>query len=123
MIKGIGIDITEIKRVQAAVNKHAQFIPKVLTPAEQAQLENLSGQRYWEYISSRFSLKESFSKAMGTGIGTQVGFQDISFINNDLGRPEVFQSIFSGRAHASVSHTDQLVMTEVILEEGSDGNS
>ena len=33
MIKGIGIDITEIKRVQAAVNKHAQFIPKVLTPA------------------------------------------------------------------------------------------
>ena len=112
MIKGIGIDITEIKRVQAAVNKHVQFIPKVLTPAE-----------YWEYISSRFSLKESFSKAMGTGIGTQVSFQDVSFINNDLGRPEVFQSIFSGRAHASVSHTDQLVMTEVILEEGSDGNS
>ena len=78
MIAGIGIDITEIERVKTAAQKHPQFITKVLTPAEQQQLSTLTGQRYWEYLSSRFSLKESFAKAFGTGIGSQVNFQDVN---------------------------------------------
>ncbi len=64
MIAGIGIDITEIERVKTAAQKHPQFITKVLTPAEQQQLAALTGQRYWEYLSSRFSLKESFAKRL-----------------------------------------------------------
>ncbi|KRL94626.1 holo-ACP synthase [Limosilactobacillus equigenerosi] len=121
MIAGIGIDITEIERVKTAAQKHPQFITKVLTPAEQQQLAALTGQRYWEYLSSRFSLKESFAKAFGTGIGSQVNFQDVSVVNNELGKPEVTQTVFAGNAHASVSHTATLVMTEIILED-EDGN-
>lgn len=116
MIYGTGIDLTEIDRIQKAVTKTPSFITKVLTPLEMEQLATLSGQRYYEYIAGRWSLKESFAKAWGTGIGKAVGFQDIAIINDELGKPVVVKSPFEGKVWASVSHTKDLVMTQIILE-------
>lgn len=120
MIKGIGIDITEIERIQEMIQKHPQFILKILTPTERSQYEKMGGQRAVEYLAGRWSLKESFSKAYGTGIGSAVGFQDIEIVDNQLGAPIVTHSPFNGRVHASVSHTAVNVMTEIILEEKDD---
>lgn len=55
---------------------------------------------------------------MGTGIGRHVSFLDVEIIDNELGQPVVVSHPFDGPAHASVSHTGQLVFTEVILEKG-----
>ena len=107
MIKGIGIDITEIERVKKAATAHSQFIQHVLTPTELEQYSQFSGQRSVEYLAGRWSLKESFAKAYGAGIGAKLGFH---------GAPIVIKSPYNGNAHASVSHTAALVMTEVILE-------
>lgn len=63
MIKGIGIDITEIERVKKAATAHSQFIQHVLTPPELEQYSQFSGQRSVEYLAGRWSLKESFAKA------------------------------------------------------------
>lgn len=120
VIRGIGIDITEIKRIQKMVQKHPQFISKILTPAEKEQYATMGGSRAVEYLAGRWSLKESFSKAYGTGIGSEVGFQDIEIIDNQLGAPIVTRSPFNGRVHASVSHTAVNVMTEILLEEQND---
>ena len=87
VIKGIGIDITEIKRIQEMLQKHSQFVSKILTPAEKKQYEQLGGPRALEYLAGRWSLKESFSKAYGTGIGSEVSFQDIEVVDNQLGAP------------------------------------
>lgn len=116
MIKGLGIDITEISRVKKAATAHLQFVSRVLTPGEQDQYAQFSGQRAAEYLAGRWSLKESYAKAMGTGIGAKLNFQDIEIIDNQYGAPIVTKSPFNGKAHASVSHTADLVMTEVILE-------
>lgn len=116
MIKGIGIDLTEIERIHEMVHKHPQFVWKILTPAEKEQYEKLGGSRAIEYLAGRWSLKESFSKALGTGIGREVGFQDIEIVDNQFGAPIVTHSPFKGRVHASVSHTAVNVMTEIILE-------
>ncbi|KRM86633.1 holo-ACP synthase [Lacticaseibacillus thailandensis] len=115
MIHGLGVDITDIARVVQAQTRNDHFAVKVLTPAELAQFQAYAGQRAWEYLAGRFSAKEAYSKAYGTGIGT-VGWQDIEIIDNDHGRPRV-TGPFPGRAHVSISHTHDLVMTEVILEE------
>lgn len=112
----MGIDITEIDRVKKAASAHSQFVQHVLTPGEQAQYGEFSGQRAAEYLAGRWSLKESFAKAYGTGIGSKLGFHDIEIIDNQYGAPTVTKSPFAGYAHASVSHTATLVMTEVILE-------
>lgn len=117
MVTGLGIDLLEISRVKSVVTAEPRFVQKVLTPAERSQLSKLHKQRYWEYLAGRFSLKEAFSKAMGTGIGAQVGFQDVEIIDNPQGKPEVTRSPYAGQALASVSHTKDLVMTEVLLQE------
>ncbi|AYM03893.1 holo-ACP synthase [Levilactobacillus yiduensis] len=118
MIYGTGIDITDLARVQAVVAKQPRFLSKVLTPNELHDYQQLQGQRAVEFIAGRWSAKESYSKAMGTGIGATVGFQDIEIRDNDAGRPIVIRQPFGGIAHVSISHTATLVMTQVILERG-----
>lgn len=116
MIAGLGVDITEIARIAAAVEHNPKFVDKVLTAAEIAQFDELRGQRQREYLAGRFSAKEAFAKAMGTGLG-QVKLHDVTIINDNLGKPVISEHPFAGRALVSISHTATLVMTEVILEE------
>lgn len=118
MIYGTGIDITDLARVKAAVEKQPQFLQRVLTPGELADYQQLRGGRAVEFIAGRWSAKESYSKAMGTGIGREVGFQDIEIRDDAAGRPVVCRQPFAGIAHVSISHTDTVVMTQVILERG-----
>ncbi len=118
VIYGIGIDITDLARVNAVVAKHPRFLDKVLTPNELTDYGQLSGQRAVEFIAGRWSAKESYSKALGTGIGRTVGFQDIEIRDDQTGRPSVIRHPFGGNAFVSISHTATMVMTEVILERG-----
>ncbi|MFC6171430.1 holo-ACP synthase [Loigolactobacillus jiayinensis] len=119
MIFGIGVDITDIARIKAAQAKNTHFKARVLTAAELAVYANLAPKRQAEYLTGRFSVKESFGKALGTGIG-RVGFLDIEVLDDELGKPVVTKNPFAGRALVSISHTDTMVMSEVILERGTD---
>ncbi|MFD1317779.1 holo-ACP synthase [Loigolactobacillus zhaoyuanensis] len=119
MIFGIGVDITDIARIQAAQAKNSQFKTRVLTIAELAIYDTLAPKRQAEYLTGRFSVKEAFGKALGTGIGS-VSFLDIEVLDDPLGKPVVTKNPFAGQALVSISHTDTLVMSEVILERGTD---
>ncbi len=39
------------------------------------------------FLAKRFAAKEAFSKALGTGIGRVVSFQDLTIRNNENGKP------------------------------------
>lgn len=117
MIYGIGIDISEIERVTAMKDRHSTFIKKILTATEYQQYLSRGSYQQAAYLAGRFSVKESFSKALGTGIGAQVGFQDLEVIDDEVGKPTIKQVVFDGHVHVSISHTDTVVMSEVILEE------
>ena len=88
----------------------------MLTAKEMDGLTVLKGCRQIEYLAGRWSAKEAFSKAMGTGIG-KLGFQDLEVLSNERGAPYFSQSPFSGKIWLSISHTDQFVTASVILEE------
>lgn len=118
MIYGTGIDLTDIARIQRILDADLKLADKVLTPAERAVFDGYGPKRRVEFLAGRFSAKESYSKAFGTGIGAAVSFQDIEILDNAAGRPEVTRHPFDGPAWISISHTDQLVMTQVILERG-----
>ncbi|WWL93707.1 holo-ACP synthase [Pediococcus acidilactici] len=115
MIYGIGIDITNIDRFKALHNP-TSFIKKVLTDKEQAELAGKSGQRAYEFLAGHFSVKESYSKAYGTGLGKKLNFQDIEVEYDDNGRPVISNHPFAGVAHVSISHSKHHVVTQVILE-------
>lgn len=114
VISGLGIDVTELARIAQAQTRNPHFAAKVLTASELAQWQALAGQRALEYLAGRFSVKESYAKAMGTGLGA-VALHAVETLNDASGRP-VVTGPFAGTAHVSISHTDELVFTEVILE-------
>ena len=116
MIVGHGIDIQELASIQNAVEKREGFAQRVLTDKEMERFASLKGRRQIEYLAGRWSAKEAFSKAMGTGIG-KLGFQDLEVLNNERGAPYFSKSPFSGKVWLSISHTDQFVTASVILEE------
>ena len=116
MIVGHGIDIEALASIQNAVEKREGFAQRVLTDKEMERFTSLKGRRQIEYLAGRWSAKEAFSKAMGTGIG-KLGFQDLEILNNEKGAPYFSKSPFSGKVWLSISHTDQFVTASVILEE------
>lgn len=86
MIYGIGTDIVNIKRVEYILNKNkTAFIKRILSEHEQALFANKGDSA--SYCAKRFAAKEAFAKALGTGIGNIVGFQDLSVYNNEQGKP------------------------------------
>ena len=116
MIVGHGIDIEALASIQNAVEKREGFAQRVLTDKEMERFASLKGRRQIEYLAGRWSAKEAFSKAMGTGIG-KLGFQDLEVLNNQRGAPYFSKSPFSGKVWLSISHTDQFVTASVILQE------
>ncbi|API88641.1 holo-ACP synthase [Marinilactibacillus psychrotolerans] len=115
MIVGIGLDIIDIGRIKVACERRKGFPERVLTENELFIYQRLTGKRRVEFLAGRFSAKEAFSKALGTGIG-KVGFHDIEVLNSQSGKPEIKKSPFEGNAWISITHTDSIAAAQVILE-------
>lgn len=117
MIKGLGIDIAETDRVRKIYGRHPRFLEKILNADEIEVFNSLNTEKSKiAYLTARFSVKEAFTKAMGTGL-RGIGFHDLSVLNYESGQPYIKTDIFKGNIHVSISDTDELVITEVILEE------
>lgn len=87
MIYGIGSDIVNIKRIERLLIAYGnRFINRILSPYEISQFKKKNSP---SYLARRFAGKEAFSKAIGTGIGKPLRFNDITIFNNDLGKPEI----------------------------------
>lgn len=117
MIKGIGIDIVELDRIQAGIDRSGNFAKRLLTEREHTHFLELSAHRQVEFLAGRFSAKEAFSKALGTGIGTQLSFQDIEILPDEKNKPVVRTEKFSGRVHVSISHSRAYAVSQIVLEE------
>ncbi len=85
MIKGIGVDIIEIDRIEQAIKKsESRFIERVFTQAEEEYCQ--SRPQPFRHFAVRFAAKEAVSKALGTG---KAGFRwtDIEVCRDKRGRP------------------------------------
>ncbi len=88
MIIGTGTDIVEISRIGRLLEAQAgeRFIERVLTP-EERKLAAVRKARLHEFVAGRFAAKEAVSKALGCGIGRQLGLQDMEIIPDAAGKP------------------------------------
>lgn len=116
MIVGIGVDILDLDHMQSVCQKQPSIYKKILTSKEIEIYESRSEKRQLEFLAGRFAAKEAFSKAMGTGIGKAVTFQNVSILNNKNGKPMVVESPFEGNMFVSISHSRNSVVAQVILE-------
>ncbi len=124
MILGTGIDIIEVARIQAAYEKFGErFLQRILKPAEIAYC--LGHKRPAPFLAARFAAKEAISKAFGTGIGKQLGWQDMEVGRKPSGEPFVIlhgdglrlMQERGGRSlHLSLSHTETYAVAVAMLE-------
>jgi holo-[acyl-carrier protein] synthase len=127
LIYGIGHDVLEIQRIEALMNKGAgaKFVRRILTEAELELLERRGGNAA-EFIAGRFAAKEAVVKALGCGIGREVGFQDIQILPDAYGKPIVTLSEEAWERlrlpgqhyiiHLTITHSRELASTFAVVE-------
>jgi holo-[acyl-carrier protein] synthase len=118
MIKGIGIDLVELERIQELLSD--RFIERILSEAEIKEYKNLAHEQVkLEFIGGRFAAKEALFKAIAVGPGN-TNFKDFSILHEPSGKPYVLSSFFKNGevVNVSITHTDQYAAAFVIIEEG-----
>ncbi len=76
MIVGLGVDITEVDRIEAAIERRGRpFLERLFTPSEIAYCE--THRHRAERFAGRFAAKEAAMKALGTGWARGVRWVDI----------------------------------------------
>ncbi|MEW9503055.1 holo-ACP synthase [Jeotgalibacillus marinus] len=115
MIVGIGMDLIELGRIQSLVERHPKIVRRILTITEQNQYKKLNESRQIEFLSGRFAAKEAYAKAAGTGIGSELSFQDIEVVKDPLGKPYI-KIDRPGIVHLSITHSRDYAAAQVMIE-------
>ena len=88
MILGIGSDICDIRRIEAAIARHGErFLARVFTATERAKAARRTERIRAGTLAKRFAAKEAAAKALGTGFSQGVFFSDIGVVNLPSGQP------------------------------------
>lgn len=126
MLVGTGIDVVEIDRIAASIERYGdRFLRRIFTPAEVAYCRR-KHRTAAESFAARFAAKEAGAKALGTGIQHGVTWTEIEVRRLPGHRPTLH---FSGRAlriaeqlgarHVSLSltHDKRIAIASVHLED------
>ena len=89
MIKGIGTDLIEKRRVEKSISKFGdKFIKKVLTEKEQQEYRTKkTSEKKVSFLSNNFACKEAVSKALGTGFSEGITLKNIEVLRERTGNP------------------------------------
>jgi holo-[acyl-carrier-protein] synthase len=117
VIYGIGTDVCDVRRIRASLERHGErFAAKVLSDAELAIWRARSArwpERGLRYLATRFSAKESFSKAIGLGMRMPMTWKHCEISNERSGKPVIvlhgeLKAWFDARGlHAHITVTDE----------------
>ena len=121
MISGVGIDLVNINRIEALLNKYGEkFIKRVLSEEEIADLSPLRA----ESIAGRWALKEAFWKALNLTLffsPREVGFfsgkkNEVKIYSKRI--EEIIEERNIENIKFSLSHEGGLAVAIVIVEGG-----
>lgn len=124
MIKGIGVDVVELKQFSRVMGRHPRrFVERVFTESERAYCEGRPNKLL--HYMARYAAKEAFLKALGTGYTMSIRWQDVQVLRERNGRVylklggrarALCKSRGIRRVHVSLSHTRDHAVATVVLE-------
>ena len=125
MIIGIGTDIVDVSRFQRHVDQpDSSLLRRIFTDQERAYC-NARKSGAAACFAARFAAKESFLKALGTGLSDGISWHDMEVVNKELGKPELrlsrrAEELFRERGGTnlflSLSHDGGCAVAMVVLE-------
>ncbi len=121
-IVGIGIDATDIPRIEAAISRFGdRFLRRVFTSGE---IVYCSSRRHpATHYAGRFAAKEAAMKALGTGHSAGVIWRDVEVVRHG-GPPQLrfhgaaarrYASMQATRALLTITHSEHLALAQVVL--------
>jgi holo-[acyl-carrier protein] synthase len=124
LIIGMGVDLAEVQRIQAAIERHGEtFLRRVYTAAEREYCEGFRNK--FERYAGRFAAKEAAMKALGTGWRRGVRWVDFEVVRELGGRPtirldgearKIAGELGVNRIALSITHTETQALAQVIFE-------
>jgi holo-[acyl-carrier protein] synthase len=124
VIFGIGVDIVDIERMEAAYAAHGDdLLERIFSVEERTFCDTKS--KPAPHYAARYAAKEAVLKAFGTGLRGELCFKDIVVVKDDLGAPSV---ILRNRAKElaeemgisgiflSISHEKKQAVAFVVME-------
>jgi holo-[acyl-carrier protein] synthase len=124
VIRGIGVDIAEIARFEAALARFGTRFPaRILSETEMHEFAASS--RPARFLAMRFAAKEATSKALGTGFKHGIAPRQISVVHAASGKPNLMVSGSAARlfnahgvsmSHISLSDDGGFAIAFVVLE-------
>ena len=124
MIRGIGVDIVKVDRIERAVERWGyRFLKRIFTPAEIERCQQRA--RPAQCLALRFAAKEAFAKALGLGMRKGLRWRDIEVVHDDLGKPDLLlhnqaqrllEAVEASRTWLSLSDERESAVAVVVLE-------
>ncbi|MDD3852583.1 MAG: holo-ACP synthase [Syntrophomonadaceae bacterium] len=119
----IGIDLVDINRIKAAIERTPRFLERVFTPAEREYCQRKTNP--YPSLAVRFAAKEAVRK-LGEEYSKGIQFHDIEIKNDAAGRPYIllhglaWQRSQEGRItmDVSLSHSRNQAIATVIATRG-----
>lgn len=129
MIYGIGTDICQIPRIEAALARNGErFAEKILGPQELLKYHARKAKnpvRGLRFLATRFAAKEAFAKAVGLGIRMPMTWRSAQMLNEPSGKPVIvcsgaladFMAQHRLTAQVTVSDEAEYAVAFVIVEQ------
>jgi holo-[acyl-carrier protein] synthase len=123
VVRGIGIDIVEVRRISRALQGGDEMANRVFTEKELEYCRARKNQ--FQHFAGRFAAKEAALKALGTGWQEGIRWKDVEVAPDELGRPllcfqrrakEIFDSSGAKQAHVTITHAREYAVAAVVLE-------
>jgi len=124
LIIGMGVDLAEVQRIRAAIERRGQrILLRLFTAQERAYCER-SRNRYERY-AGRFAAKEAAMKALGTGWRSGVRWVDLEVVRQPGGRPvmmlhgearKIGERMGVQHIAMTITHTETQALAQVIFE-------
>ncbi len=124
MIRGIGVDIVKVDRIEQAVERWGyRFLKRIFTAAEIERCQKRA--RPAQCLALRFAAKEAFAKALGLGMRKGLRWRDIEVVHDHLGKPDLLlhnqaqrllEAVEASRTWLSLSDERESALAVVVLE-------
>jgi holo-[acyl-carrier protein] synthase len=123
MIKGVGIDLVQISRLDEKLKRNPDLRFQIFTRDEIQYCE--AQKNAAQHYAGFFAAKESVLKALGVGLQQSYDIHQIEVRHNEAGRPEVFLGLHfeilldherETHFHLSISHEGEYAIAQTVME-------
>lgn len=123
MIRGTGMDLISIRFVEQMLAKGGDLFTAQFFSAGERELFSGKKRHAADFLAGRFAAKEALLKAFGTGMDCELGWNEMSFLNQAGGQPYLVRTPRLARylqpqdsIHVSISHHGDYAAAFIIIE-------